>query len=1366
MKRTLAFLLTFAMLIAMLPLGAFAAEKPTISLSTDAGDDLKIGDTFTVTASLADNTEGFASLTLSLLWNSSVVKFTGFDTVFNEDDEVYELTDTILGQTVIFEDSTAKVANSRTSDSKKNGTLFYANFEVVGYGKCEIALDQSSNTVFTFAKLDGADIEPNVVYETPYNLTISEPAAPAPDYEIYYTLSGSSLTDSADDAYTDYDIGDTVTAEIFLKNNTDTALKLQAYDIYLDYHAGLKYAGHSMNGAVALTDASGTDAAAGAAVTHIEAVGENFDAVDLGAKGEVSLGSVSFTVDKANANVKYDTALNIGFKLAADTENTAKAKNVTNFSIGSEATGDKKSYYPSLTGDVLGAEVMTKYTVSYDANGGENAPAEQIKYYNVPLDLTTDEPTCDGYAFLGWSTDNGDNSANALNPYTGNEDETFYAVWERSTFTVTWLDQDGTLIEKDENIASGTALKDIAPANPSKTADAEFTYTFAGWATSADQESGTMPENLGNLTGPVTYYAAYSKVTNTYTVTWKNYDGTVLETDENVAYGTTPEYNSATPVKPDSTDGQFSYTFNGWNPEVDAITGETEYTATFKEETKSYTVKFATENNGTLTNGEDQTILFGEKPTYPTATANPGYEFDGWYVNSTKIDPATYTISGEVTLTAQYKAEEYTITLDVNGGNALDKNTITYKITDTVTLPAATKTGATFDGWKLEFAVGSWAAKNHSAGDYTNQYGTITLVAQWTNKAYTITKGSVNGGTVEPNATSANYGDVITLTNEAEAGYEFVEYKVTTENGDPVTVTEGKFTMPAANVTVSATFKAIDYKVEVGTVSNGQVTVTDSEGINITTANVGDQIILQAAADTGYQWVSYTVTDSNGQPVTVTDGKFAMPAADVTITAEFTGIPYEIQYNNNGGSGTMNKSNAVYGTAIKLEANLFTKTGYHFAGWAITEDGTAEYQDLDEVINLSNDGTAVILYAVWEANTDTPYTVKHWQQNLNAGTEQNDTNYTLADTEEKTGVTDSQVEPAVKPYAGFTAPDVQKVTIAADGSTVVNYYYTRNTYKITYDPNGGSEIPEGSYVYGEGNNNLPTPTKPGYDFTGWVDGENNPVPNIKSDDLGDKNLIATWQIINYTITLDANGGNVTPSSISYTITDSVNLPVPTKEYYTFMGWKVTTADGNWAENAEIGASNLNVAGKYGNVTLTAQWNRSATFAVEQYKYALNGYWMLRVDATDVDEGKEYRFNDVPMFYMSKASDVNNSYLLDSVNDSGVFYTLISGDYVADGDLTEAGYDLLKIEACANGRSEIEYDGDINADGVVNIADANIVYQMVEQTSMGGYYTETQLDTLARLKADMDTAMTTGTNEYRGSIADVEKIVNIINGVTQ
>ena len=136
------------------------------------------------------------------------------------------------------------------------------------------------------------------------------------------------------------------------------------------------------------------------------------------------------------------------------------------------------------------------------------------------------------------------------------------------------------------------------------------------------------------------------------------------------------------------------------------------------------------------------------------------------------------------------------------------------------------------------------------------------------------------------------------------------------------------------------------------------------------------------------------------------------------------------------------------------------RTGYTFAGWKCNVDG--KIYNAGDTYTISEDAAAlnVTFTAQWTADTNTKYVVNHWKQNIGSDAGKHDSsNYTLAETYNLTGITDTPVTPAVKTYTGFTSPDVQTVNINGDGSTVVNYYYTRNKYKID---DGGNNDGTGS----------------------------------------------------------------------------------------------------------------------------------------------------------------------------------------------------------------------------------------------------------------------------------------------------------------
>ena len=134
------------------------------------------------------------------------------------------------------------------------------------------------------------------------------------------------------------------------------------------------------------------------------------------------------------------------------------------------------------------------------------------------------------------------------------------------------------------------------------------------------------------------------------TVTWKNWDGTMLGTSPvNYNYGTIPTYDG-TPVR--AADAQYTYRFIGWTPEPVPVMGNAEYTAVYEKELRSYTVRWLNWDGTTL---KEETVPYGTVPAYgaedPTRAddAQNTYAFSGW-------DKEITAVTGNVTYTAQFTA--------------------------------------------------------------------------------------------------------------------------------------------------------------------------------------------------------------------------------------------------------------------------------------------------------------------------------------------------------------------------------------------------------------------------------------------------------------------------------------------------------------------------------------------------------------------------------------------------------------------------------------------------------------------------------------------------------------------------------------
>ena len=337
----------------------------------------------------------------------------------------------------------------------------------------------------------------------------------------------------------------------------------------------------------------------------------------------------------------------------------------------------------TVPADVSRLSITGDYEVIYlPGTYGTGSAVTDMKPHNNILTLRGALFTRAGYTQVGWSTvDGGEKVYGFEDVYTQNEALTLYPVWNTNKYTITFDTNGGSEIAP---ITQDYGTEITAPDNPTRKG-----YTFKGW----DKEiPETMPAE--NITVKAQWEI------NQYTIAFDTNGGSEIAP-------ITQDYGTEITAPDNPT--RKGYTFKGWDKEIPETMPAENITVKAQWEINQYTITFDTNGGSEIA---PITQDYGTEITAPDKPTRKGYTFKGWDKEIPKTMPAE-----NITVKAQWKINQYTITFDTNGGSEIAPITQDYG-TEITAPDNPTRKGYTFKGWDKEIPE-TMPAEN------------ITITARW-----------------------------------------------------------------------------------------------------------------------------------------------------------------------------------------------------------------------------------------------------------------------------------------------------------------------------------------------------------------------------------------------------------------------------------------------------------------------------------------------------------------------------------------------------------------------------------------------------------------------------------------------------------
>lgn len=530
-----------------------------------------------------------------------------------------------------------------------------------------------------------------------------------------------------------------------------------------------------------------------------------------------------------------------------------------------------------------------------------------------------------------------------------------------------------------------------------------------------------------------------------------------------------------------------------------------------------------------------------------------GAVFEGWYTSADYSgEPVTQIrCEGEsIKLFAKWSDAVYTVRYELNGGVLHgEENPECVTADGLYTLRDPVRKGYVFLGWydqpyggeKYE-SVGGDSAKN------------VTLYALWQkcDDLFTVYYDLHEGEPDAENPVSVGAGEVHKLNGASKTGYTFLGWNTQEDgSGEYVEYLYGVDDTLYLYAVFEPKAYVIRYIFEGG---------YEGEETNPNAIIYGESVPLLPVELYGYKFIGWYDAEKGGDKIDVIDKTNILAVTELYARFEPLRFTLTLQagsgmFLSDGENRTEQALTICFGETIPLpDCSL---TGYDFLGWNECADGSGEFYK--SFTGMEGDQT---LYAVYAAKE---YLIRYEYEGVYENGKVNPNYITYGDTVALYSVYRTGYE-----FIGwFDSEEDGELVEVIDESNIMDIsvlyaHFDPLKFEITLDAGGGSFITPGgaetvyTYVLEYGQTfSLPSCTREGYAFLGWLDADGNEVEKITSLNIKDMTLTASWLQtgVEYQIEYILDGGTMTAPNPDTALSDvSAPLPEPVREGYLFLGW--------------------------------------------------------------------------------------------------------------------------------------------------------------------------------------------------------------------